>query len=104
MFAAQRLESLAGRKQLLVAQAELQRHLIALEWAGIAERVRGLAPAVGAARVWQAWRTYGWLAAPVAGFMATRRWRPLLRWAWRGVILWRTFRSQPWFCDLRAER
>lgn len=68
---------LAERKRLLVLQADLHRAVLRAELAGVRARLEWLQSArdtVGAASPWLA------MGAGVAGILAARRWRNLVRW------------------------
>ena len=68
------MNSLAGRKQLLVTQADIHRRLIALERAQLFEQI-GSAPVLAPAN-----RNWLLAAGTVAGFFVMRNWRGALRW------------------------
>lgn len=95
MFGAKELNELTERKRLLLLEAEVHRRVIALECESLKarlvvfqearERVAGGGP---------------WLMAgsAVAGLLAVRHWRTLLRWAPAGLSAIR------WFKKLRPRK
>ncbi len=78
MAAGQRLKDLEEAKQLLVLQSELHRRLLRLEIDSLHDRFGGVA-ALG--RGLRGNRPLLWGGAALAGILALRRWRTLLRWA-----------------------
>ena len=77
MFAKQRLNELAGRRRLLVIEADLHRSLIGLERESLRERLAGLRAARGKAAANRPLLIAG---GAVAGLLAMRHWRKLARW------------------------
>jgi hypothetical protein len=92
MVSAKELARLQARKELLVAQCDLQRGILYLECTRLRESLNWVGRSAG----WMQ-RVLPWLplAAPVAGFLVARRWKTLIGYAgkafgWR--MLWRVFR------------
>ena len=86
MLAGQRLKDLADARRLVVLRADLHRSLLRHEADALRERFASLAgtcsnPASGRP-VWIA-------GAILAGLLATRRWRTLVRWAPTAVAAYR---------------
>jgi hypothetical protein len=86
MFA-KKLDDLAARKQVLILESDLQRGIIALEFAALRARadaarsqVRGLWP----------WLVGG---SVLAGLLALRRWQPVARWMPAALAAWRWFKK-----------
>lgn len=80
------LTGLAGRKRLLVLQADLHRTLLQAE----ALRLRArLSPVREGVRVGRPWLLG---VGAVAGLLAARRWRRALRWIPSGLAAWRWLR------------
>lgn len=78
MLASQELKKLAERKQLLLLEVELHRSIIGLE----CENLRARLVPLNEAR--ESIATGGpWLAAgsAIAGLLAVRHWRKVIRWA-----------------------
>ena len=89
MFSGQRLKDLADARRSLVLQGDLHRSLLRLETAALRERFAGLV----APRDSLLSRRPLWVAGAVlAGVLAVRRWRALLRWAPTAVAAYRWFR------------
>jgi hypothetical protein len=85
---------LEERKRLLILQADLHRTALRAEVAGVRSRLQWLQAArekVGAASPWLA------LGAGVAGILAARRWRNLVRWIPTALA------ALKWIRKLRAE-
>ena len=85
---------LAERKRLLLLQADLHRTVLRAELASARARLEWLQSArdkVGAASPWLA------LGAGVAGILAARRWRNVVRWIPTALAAWR------WLRKLKAE-
>ena len=79
MFGQTRLKELRARKELLLAQADAHRRLIALDARDIAHALRWVE---SIQRAWQRVKPFASLAAPVAGFYLARHGRA----AWRGGL------------------
>lgn len=92
MVSKKQLARLQAQKELLVAQCDLQRSIVNMEWARLRAGFEWLdrgADFVHRARPWLPF------LAPVAGFLAVRRWKQVLRLAGRTVgwkMLWRLLR------------
>ena len=86
MSAKRRLTELAERKRLLVLQADLHRALLQAE--ALSLRVR-LNPVRAGVRVASPWLLG---AGAVAGLLAARRWRRVLRWVPARPAAWRWLR------------
>ncbi len=77
MAAGQRLKDLEDAKRLLVLQSELHRRLLRLELHALGDRFAGVAAVQRGLRANRPLLLGG---AALAGFLALRRWRVLLRW------------------------
>lgn len=93
MVSGQELARLQARKELLIAQCDLQRGIVDVELA----RLRGGLSWMHRGGEWlQRVRPWLPLIAPVAGFIVARRWKTVLGLAGRTVgwrVLWRLFRG-----------
>ncbi|PTX98591.1 hypothetical protein [Opitutus sp. ER46] len=84
------MNELAARKQLLIAESDLHRQMLATSTAQLRQgwsSVSGLAGGLGGG---SRWLLLGGLA--LGGFLAVRHWRSLLRWAPSVLGAWRMFR------------
>lgn len=91
MSAKRQLDNLAGRKRLLIAEADLNRRLIGAECAHLRSRLGWLKDAGR-----QLSASGPWLAAggALAGLLAARRWRKVARWIPTALAGWRWFRRR----------
>jgi hypothetical protein len=78
MSAKEPLNKLAERQQLLVLEADLHRSLIALEREKLRARLAGWRAARARIAVGGPWLAAG---SAVAGLLAVRHWRKILRWS-----------------------
>ena len=91
MFAGEELSRLEQQKRLLIAQADLQRHLLRVEFSSWGERLHWLRAGQSALG---SFRPYWVLAAGLAGLGASVvKWRTVLRWAPRLFAMWRLARG-----------
>ena len=77
MFGQTQLNELRSRKELLLAQADAQRQLIALDAQNVVHALRWLD---SVHRAWQHVKPLASVAAPVAGYYMARKGRSLWRW------------------------
>jgi hypothetical protein len=89
------LKKLHARKTLLVAQADAERQLIALDARRLADSLHWVETIH---RGWQHVKPLAWAAVPVAGVYLLRHGRSVWRWASRLVNVWR------WVSGLRGAR
>jgi hypothetical protein len=94
MSARQRLNELAEAKRLLALQGDLHRSLLRLD--GCALRARFASLSAARAKL-EAGRPLLFAGAVLAGVLAARRWRTLLRWAPTAVAAYR------WLCRLTTK-
>ena len=85
MFAQQQLNELAERRRLLVLEADLHRSLIGLERERLRERFAGLRAARERVAAGGPWLVVG---SAVAGLLALRNWRKLVRWIPTALTAW----------------
>ena len=89
MFGQTQLNELRSRRELLLAQADAQRQLMALDAENVVHTLRWLD---SVHRAWQHLKPLASMAAPVAGFYAARKGRSLWQWAVLLVEAWRRVR------------
>jgi hypothetical protein len=100
MLASEKIAELQARKQLLVAESDLHRQMLAVHWASLGTPVR---QAQAGWRTLMEYRSYLLWVAPLFGFMLARGnraddgWFPRTRflWRWGGRLLqaWRFWQS-----------
>lgn len=93
MVSEKELAQLQARKELLVAQCDLQRGILRVECARLRSSLHWMER--GASWV-QRLRPWLPLAVPVVGFLVARRWKTMLGYAGKTVgwrLLWRLFRG-----------
>lgn len=78
MLAQKELNDLAERRRLLVVEADLHRNLIALEVENIRAKIEWLGRAREHVSSGKPWLAAGGV---VAGLLAVRHWRKVIRWA-----------------------
>lgn len=102
MFDAAEIEELARRKRLLLAESELNRQALKVEWCQIQTSLAGVTGMVQTGS--SVWRLLA-LAAPLAGFFVSKKsgkWRGLLKAALAG---WQVFnRIQPLWASLKQKK
>jgi hypothetical protein len=86
MLAEKALKEVAVQKELLVAQSEVHRSIIALEIQNLRASLTWLDPLGKTAQTLGSW---GWAPAAAAGLLLAWRGRSILRWAARGLDIWR---------------
>lgn len=97
MFDDQRLRELEAAQDLLAVQSEAQRRLIRLEWDSLREEspwIGMLRRAAGGRTAVSSAQTAGrspWVvaSAALAGLVAVRKWRTVIRWLPTAISLWR---------------
>ncbi len=90
MDAQKKLTSLAAQKQLLLAEAEVHRQVIGLEYEVLRSSLSWVDTTWRATKVM---RPVGSLLALGVGLLLTRRGRPFSKWGVRGLALWRLGRQ-----------
>jgi hypothetical protein len=85
------LNELAERKRLLILEADLHRTIIGVECRGLRSRVESLNGLRGQISAKRPWFIGG---GALAGLMALRHWRKLLRWAPQAFAIWRVFKKK----------
>ncbi|MGQ0750042.1 MAG: YqjK family protein [Betaproteobacteria bacterium] len=90
MIYAERLSALASKKGRLVAECARQRLMLADELAGWEARFRTVDRGIAAARFIKA---HPVAIAAVVGLVAMVGRRQLLRWAGRGLLVWRSLQT-----------
>lgn len=89
MVGGKALAELESKKQLLIAQAEIQRRLMQLEFSNL----KHPGSWIGHGRDWLEAARPAWpLAAQVALFFFLRRWRKLRRWIFGSGLIWKILR------------
>lgn len=78
MLAQKELNDLAERRRLLVVEADLHRNLIALEVENLRAKIEWIARAREQVSSGKSWLAAGGV---VAGLLAVRHWRKVVRWA-----------------------
>lgn len=101
MAVAETLAGLARRKETLVAAAEVERAALHVAMGRVSRPLRWLDQAE---RYLRPWRPLLLVAAPVGGFLLTRRWPGLVRWASRGLGAWGLGRRLWHFLETRPLR
>jgi hypothetical protein len=81
------LKELAERRRLLVLEAELHRGLITAECESLRARLEAVRERTTAARPWLM------AGGAIAGVLAFRRWRWIVRWVPAGLIVLRWLRT-----------
>ncbi len=81
-----RLTTLHQRKELVIFQAEAQRHIIGLEAQEIQHALRWVDTVY---RGWQCWRPVAWGLAPLAGYFLARHGRVAFQTGRRLLRAWR---------------
>jgi len=85
MLAEKALKELAMQKELLVAQSEVHRSIVAAEVQNLRVSLHWLEPLGKTAQTLGSW---GWVPAAAGGLLLAWRGRSVLRWASRGLDLW----------------
>jgi hypothetical protein len=91
MSAQQQMTELAERRRLLLLEAELHRSIIGLECQALRGRLASLSALRGQVAGGKPWFIG---AAAVAGLLAARHWRKVIRWLPRALIVWRLLRKR----------
>ena len=81
------MNDLAARKQLLIAQADLHRQLLALECSQLRGRWEKTSSFVEQNRWWLVG------GAAIAGVLSVRHWRGLAQWLPALVTMWRALKN-----------
>ncbi len=92
MVSEKELARLRARRDLLVAQCDLQRGILRLECERLRESLGWMRRGADWAHRLKPWLPF---AVPVLGFLAARRWKTVLAYAGKTVgwrLLWRLFR------------
>jgi hypothetical protein len=82
MVSEEKLRALKEKKELLIAQCDLHRGIIALEFARARHSIDWFSRG---SEILDRVRPWIPLAAPVAGFFMIRNWRTVLKWSGRTV-------------------
>ncbi len=92
MVSEKELAELRARRELLVAQCDLQRGILRLECAKLQDSLSWMQRGADWAHRFRPWLPF---AVPVLGFLVARRWKTVLGYAGKAVgsrLLWRLFR------------
>lgn len=91
MFAKQQMTELAERRRLLLLEAELHRGIIVMEYQGLRGQLASLRNLRGQITGGKPWFI---AAAAVAGLVAVRHWRKVVRWLPHALTVWRFLRKR----------
>ncbi len=86
MFIGPQVRELQLRRQELLAESQINRHTLILEWQHLKT---SLAWARTSFEVVKSLQPLWVLLAPVAGLVAARKWRSVQGWWHRGTLVWR---------------